>query len=117
MKENIDVLAAYLGVKVDTLEEISYNSFKDEEEQKYYVIPSTYVWPFIVDNVVDTEANLAEEELGRVSRNCLYRECFKVDDDAVYDFCLTNLEDILDTEPREEFVLDEVNYIILKVNG
>jgi hypothetical protein len=116
--ELIKVLAEYLGAKEEALKEIDTNLFENQDtEIQYFVIKCDNVHRFIQNEVFTDEYEDAIRMLHNRTCGDIYAGCFIVDEDALEDYCLENLEEILCTQPRESFSFENEDYIILEVDG
>lgn len=115
--ENIKVLAEFLDVDLEQLEELDDYLFEDNiNEVQYFIFTSEELHSYIRDVVFPDEYDNAIWEL-RSYRDSLYNFCFTVDEDMLMDYCIENIKEILDCNSKDEFTWEDKNYIIFSVNG
>ena len=115
--ENIEVLAKFLNVDLEQLKEVDDYLFEDiAEEIQYFIFTPEELHNYIRDIVYPNEYDNAIWEL-RSYRDSLYNFCFTIDEDMLMDYCIKNIEDILDCSSKEDFTWEDKNYIIFCVNG
>lgn len=115
--KNKEVLAEFLKVDLEQLEELDTYLFEDTiNEVQYYIFTPEELYKYVHDVVFPDEYDNAIWEL-RSCKNGLYNFCFIIDEDMLMDYCEENIEDILDCSSREDFTWEDTNYIIFEVNG
>lgn len=115
--KNKEVLAEFLKVDLEQLEELDTYLFEDTiNEVEYYIFTPEELYKYVRDVVFPDEYDNAIWEL-RGYKNGLYSFCFIIDEDMLMDYCEENIEDILDCSSKEDFTWEDKNYIIFSVNG
>ena len=116
MREEVIILADYLGLEVDQIKENDYNLFEDiEEGEMYYVFEDADFLNYIRDTLIPDQVEEVELELKKCTKHSNFSSFYLVDEDEIEEYCLVNTEEIMDTEERVLVEVGSKNFLILKV--
>lgn len=114
MKPEILALTKYLDIEPEGITDCEDHRY-ETGEYDYYVFEAGDLVAYINEILYPEQCDLVEEELKSYTRYSEYYRFFTIDYDAIHEYCIENLEEVLGTAEREVIDLGEESYIILEI--